>query len=144
VERKPPLFAKETVLKVTVTPEATAGTSKGGEDLHLVVRVRVEGETPPTTLEGSTVEFEQSGTCQLDADVDDDGEPVLFKVRTFHYDFEWEGTAEDVLGLRRAHKPDLTVGERLLDPSQWTFGHSPGQEPFLVFEYRHFVEGNAD
>lgn len=141
-------------MKVRVEPEVETGTDKGGEDLHLRFTATHEGDTPPVG-EDLEVELAVADDYDVEAKVTDgdyDAESgerfwpkAKVKYRTYHYDFEWEGTGDDVLGETLYHdNKRVTVEQYLRNPDTWSFCHKPGEPPRLTSTGLVFCDGNAD
>ena len=121
-------------MKVTILPVVTAGVDRGGEDLEFLIEAEVERKKPPNSFMDVDIAFVKEKRCA--------GYNIEQIITTDHYEFEWRGTASEVLDLP-GHK-HATIRAMMEDPKNWVFCHSPGEPERLKFSYRHYVDGNAD
>ncbi len=130
------------MLSLLATPEVTGGVERGGEDLHIVFSTRLGTAPDLDNLKDEDIEIDidcEDGGCDADfletAPLDGIEDAIITKVRwtTPHYNFSWKGGKDDLKKLVLAHvRTELN----------W---RRPGlKEKTFEFEYRHFVDGNAE
>lgn len=134
-------------MKIYIEPRVEAGTDRGGENLYLDFSAHHDGDTPPNEpievvlstrddWEGSTIACTEDGEARI-------------RYKSPHYEFEWEGTGDDALGLiLRSYEGRKVIETQILDyfkdPSSWQYCHKPGQSPKLVCELEYLIDGNAE
>ena len=134
-------------MKIYVEPRAEAGTDRGGEDLYLDFTAHYDGDTPPSepieVVLSTRDDWEGSTTIHTE-----DGE-VRIRYKSPHYEFDWEGTGDDALGLIvKSYEGRKVIVTQVLDHFKkreyWQYCHKPGQSPRLVCKVECFIDGNAE
>jgi len=129
-------------IEMIVEGEGTSGTNKGGEDLNLIFSAETPLNDPATfgealqtaEIEVIFVEGHGANLDPLEGDLDND-QIDRVRYKTFHYDFNWEGTRADALAL---------VEESIRDPRHWKAQGAIGGPQKAVFTQEVFIDGNAD
>jgi hypothetical protein len=115
---------------VTVSPLLVAGTDRGGEDLFLKFTCEVTGQPDFSQPQDSRGGFMSPFAPLKDGIVEEDYE---MQAGPTEYEFMWEGKVAD---LREILKDEIRK------ESNWS---RPGfSSNVCKFEYKHFVDGNAD
>jgi len=144
-----------------IDPSVEMGTERGGEDLNLVYTCHHDGEQPPVDepIEPALAAADFFDGCNVTCSDDSEEEYVPPGVhvhyRTCHYDFEWEGDANDAMthrvyqGKQDEHGVFVSgdycsVEEYFRNPDNWRFCHKPGQPPKLVCTTDTLIAGNAE
>ena len=117
------------MIKVTVTKDVVAGTERGGEDLFLVFQASTSKPPDLNSILPKDIEIDVEVLVVQVALKEKDGQLYACSKGAFI----WAGTKEDLKQLVLPHLEELMNWSR------------PGLEGEICqFEYRHFVDGNAD
>lgn len=118
-------------VRVKVSGKVVSGNQNGGENLYLCFTATEDDSTAKFVLELEDDEVEWERVDEL---VDD--ETALWRVKTFHYEFEWVGSKEDL--------KMLFAEAGGADQSKWRWAGPVTEAPTKRFVHEHYVDGNAD
>lgn len=122
------------MLRVDVHAKAVAGTDRGGEDLYLVFETDTTKRPNLKKPGGFVVNMSEVGNVGCNGRALEDNSDIIRKIRytTYHNEFKWEGTEDDLIEI---------VASKLKDKQYWS---RPFDGKKFSFKYEHFVHGNAD
>lgn len=122
-------------MQIYAQPKVVSGTNKGGEDLFINFAGSTDERPDLKEIPFNVLICLTCGNGVVNEVLHDDGHDIkAVKWTTSAYQFEWEGTNDQLAGI---------VLPYLKDPENWTTTLD-AQAGAWKFSYDHFVNGNAD